>query len=319
MHRMGTMHTQVALAGFGYAFLAGCMVFGVLISMSSDLREWVGHRLPVWDKEPPSAAPSVALHYQYLSGLLIGLGMGGVVGASTLGVAMFSLVAPQGHLKEFTAVIPVVNSISSLATVSVYLNHCEWNLVWQMWPMIMLGIVMGTGLLPLIQEHFLRKLTSAIYGMILLQRLVEKAYELGYLGSKSPNKQNANVLKQAKVAQYRQYWVSSAVSVFCGVVTVVTNNSGPIFNIYLLACGLDMDGFVATRSVMMAGKNVAKVLARIGTGGLCGRELVHGLCVGAMTPIGIQLAKPIKARTSPEFYTYFTWGVLLYTAVRMWH
>ena len=35
-------------------------------------------------------------------------------------------------------------------------------------------------------------------------------------------------------------------------------------------------------------------------------------------PLTVQLAKPIKARTSPEMYTYFTWGVLLYTCVKMW-
>ena len=273
--------------------------------------------LPLWDTDPPSLVLEHALRYQYLSGLLVGLGMGGVVGASTLGVAMFSLVAPEGHLKEFTAMVPVVNCVSSVATVSVYLKHANWNLVFRMWPWIMVGIAAGTQILPLLDEASLRRLTSVVYGLILLQRIVEKASEMGAFGAKvvdaDPVKQ-----KQARVEYYNQYWLSSCVATFCGIVTVVTNNSGPIFNIYLLACGLDMDSFVASRSVMMAGKNLAKVLARLAMGGLTVRVMLHGLTVGSLAFIGIQLAKPIKARTSTEFYTYFTWAVLLYTAVKMW-
>ena len=34
--------------------------------------------------------------------------------------------------------------------------------------------------------------------------------------------------------------------------------------------------------------------------------------------VGIQIAKPLKKRTSPEFYKYFTWCVLAYTSVKMW-
>ena len=40
--------------------------------------------------------------------------------------------------------------------------------------------------------------------------------------------------------------------------------------------------------------------------------------VGLCTVVGIQLAKPIKRRTSPAMYTYFTWCVLMYTCVKMW-
>ena len=45
-------------------------------------------------------ALSVAIARQYLSGFLIGCGVGGVVGASTLGVAMFSLSAATGRAEE---------------------------------------------------------------------------------------------------------------------------------------------------------------------------------------------------------------------------
>ena len=46
--------------------------------------------------------------------------------------------------------------------------------------------------------------------------------------------------------------------------------------------------------------------------------IIHGLQIGVMCLVGIQCAKPIKDRTSPQLYKFFTWGVLLYTAVKMW-
>jgi len=78
-----------------------------------------------------------------------------------------------------------------------------------------------------------------------------------------------------------------------------------------------MNQFVASRSVIMAGKNLAKVAARAASGGLPAPVALHGLQLGALCLVGIQCAKPIKARTSPEFHKYFTWVVLAYTAVKM--
>jgi len=265
----------------------------------------------------PELVLTHALGYQYLSGFMIGMGVGGVVGASTLGVAMFSLVAPEGYLMEFTAIVPVVNCISNLGTISVYLKHANWALCWRMWPWILGGIVIGTGLLPLLPETHLRRLTSVIYACVLAQRIYEKYNE--FKAGKEDDNATPEAAKQSIATYYQQTWVMASVAVLCGVITVVTNNSGPIFNIYLLACGLDMDQFVASRSVLMAGKNVAKVVARITAGGLSWPVFLHGVQVGCMSFIGIQVAKPIKRRISTEFYMYFTWCVLACTAIKMWN
>mmetsp|Transcript_33915 Transcript_33915/g.116689 ORF Transcript_33915/g.116689 Transcript_33915/m.116689 type:complete len:82 (+) Transcript_33915:127-372(+) len=79
-----------------------------------------------------------------------------------------------------------------------------------------------------------------------------------------------------------------------------------------------MDQFVATRAVLMAGKNVAKVGARACAGDLPMATFALGCKIGAACAAGILLARPIKSRTSPQAYKYFTWCVLAYTAVKMW-
>jgi len=267
-----------------------------------------------------------ALGYQYLSGFLIGLGMGGVVGASTIGVAMFSLMAPEGHLNDFTAIVPVVNCVSSFVTLSVYVKNANWKLCLRMWPFITIGIALGTKVLMLLDEGSLRRASSIIYALVLLQRVVEAIQDWHKAKANKAmcgdSKDNGEVAKRAKFERARVYNslpIMAFVALNCGIITVVTNNSGPIFNIYLLACGLDMNEFVASRSVLMAGKNLAKTLARIYSGGISLPRFIHGLQVGALSYLGVQCAKPIKARTSTTFYEYFTLCVLLYTTIKMWN
>jgi len=261
---------------------------------------------------------SVAVARQYLSGFLIGCGVGGVVGASTLGVAMFSLSAPTGELKNFTAVVPVVNCCANVGTVLQYSKHANRSICMKMWPFIVLGICVGTWLLPRIDEASLRKFTSVVYALVLAQSVSE--YFLQKQRAKSAQKEDDALKDQKKASEefYGRIEVAAAISILCGLLTVLTNNSGPIFNIYLLNCGLSMNQFVATRAVLMAGKNVAKVGARLVAGSISVPVIIHGLQIGVMCLVGIQCAKPIKDRTSPQLYKFFTWGVLLYTAVKMW-
>ena len=84
-----------------------------------------------------------------------------------LGVAMFSLSAPTGELKNFTAVVPVVNCCANVGTVLQYSKHANRSICMKMWPFIVLGICVGTWLLPRIDEASLRKFTSVVYALVL--------------------------------------------------------------------------------------------------------------------------------------------------------
>ena len=76
----------------------------------------------------------------------------------------------------------------------------------------------------------------------------------------------------------RRRWLP-AISPPVRFATVLTNNSGPIFNIYLLNCGLSMNQFVARsgRPCSWLGKNVAKVGARLVAGSISVPVIIHGL------------------------------------------
>jgi uncharacterized membrane protein YfcA len=190
-----------------------------------------------WGEPGSELVLTHALEWQYLSGLLIGLGVGGVVGASTLGVAMFSLVAPAGSLREFTAIVPIINVMANFASISVYVKHANWALCFRMWPYILAGIAAGALLLPLLAESQLRRMTSLVYGGVLAQQLYDKYSE--YRAARTLVKGNTGTddgaMRRRRAAFYTQTWVMALVSLVCGMVTVITNNSGPIFNIYVRA------------------------------------------------------------------------------------
>merc|ERR1719240_59299 len=52
---------------------------------------------------------------------------------------MFSLSAPTGELKNFTAVVPVVNCCANVGTVIQYSKHANRSICMKMWPFIVCG------------------------------------------------------------------------------------------------------------------------------------------------------------------------------------
>ena len=92
----------------------------------------------------------------------------------------------------------------------------------------------------------------------------------------------ARALKEAqqrKAKTYNTWYVSGAVASFCGWITIIANASGPIFDVYLLSCGLSMDQFVSTRGVFMLGSNMFKVISRLMNGSITIPMLYHGITV----------------------------------------
>ena len=85
--------------------------------------------------------------------------------------------------------------------------------------------------------------------------------------------------RQQKAKLYNTWYVTGAVASFCGWITIIANASGPIFDVYLLSCGLSMDAFVATRGVFMLGSNMFKVISRLLNGSVSLPMLYHGITV----------------------------------------
>jgi len=294
---------------------------------------------------------SEQLLMQALNAFLIGLGMGGCPGASTLGVAMFPVIAPEGYVKQFLAVVPVICLCSSSSTLIFNYKGAMWSKVKQMAAFLILGIGLGVVSLPFFSDRGLKKTIAATYATLLAQRLYEqyqkykanqakknddltasKSQRKGTAKSSPPTKGTASSNKTGSVRAsspppleftkdeksevdpvkateqlYDSNTVAWPAALFCGWITVVANSSGPIFNIYLLACGYNMDQFVATRAVFMATNNFCTVVSRALSGSLNQPLILHGVMIGVVCVFGVLAGKPLKKIMNPAWYEYLTY------------
>lgn len=253
---------------------------------------------------------SSQLYLQAINAFLIGLGMGGMPGASTLGVAMFPVIAPEGHVKQFLAVVPVICLCSSSSTLVFNYKGAVWSKVKQMAPSLLVGIGLGIVSLPLFTEVSLKRTIALTYFALLAQRLwvQYQNFVAQRQDKKNDEQKKADDSSQASsFALYDSNYVAWPAALFCGWITVVANSSGPIFNIYLLACGYDMDQFVATRAVFMVTNNFSTVVSRFLQGSLDSLLIWHGIKMGTCCIAGVLAGKPVKKRVSPKWYEYLTY------------
>ena len=107
----------------------------VLAEIETDGKEGLSpEEMAEWLRLCPADNRVASNHFclQCLCSLLVGLGMGGLAGSSTLGVAVFALASPQGYLCQYNAVVPIVCACCSAAVVGVYLEHASWSKCFQM-------------------------------------------------------------------------------------------------------------------------------------------------------------------------------------------
>lgn len=248
---------------------------------------------------------SSQLHLQAINAFLIGLGMGGMPGASTLGVAMFPVIAPEGHVKQFLAVVPVICLCSSSSTLVFNYRGAVWSKVRQMAICLLMGIGLGIVSLPLFSEVSLKRTIALTYFALLAQRLLVQ-YQ-NFTAQRQLKKSEDKADEASSFALYDSNMVAWPAALFCGWITVVANSSGPIFNIYLLSCGYDMDSFVATRAVFMVTNNLSTVVSRFLQGSLDSLLMWHGVKMGSCCIAGVLAGKPVKKRLSPKWYEYLTY------------
>jgi len=257
---------------------------------------------------------STELPAQAFNAFLIGLGMGGMPGASTLGVAMFPVLAPDGYVKQYLAVVPVICLCSSSSALLFNYKGAVWSKVWQMAAFLLIGIGIGIWSLPFFSEAALKRTLATTYAALLAQRFWVQFQNAMLSMQKKTDKGMYVGDDTTSHKLYNSSRVAWPAALFCGWITVVANSSGPILNIYLLACGYTMDQFVATRAVFMATNNLATVTGRIAAKSLDTALIVHGVKLGTFCVAGVLAGKPIKNRLDPKWYEYLSY-ISLSTAI----
>jgi len=158
-----------------------------------------------------------------ISGLLVGFAKTGVVGSGVLAVPFFAIIFPAGA--SVGILLPLLCAADIIA-VTYYRQHTRWQLLWPLFPWVVLGIVSAD----LIASRISDELLQRIIGGIVISMLILARYHRS---------------KEFKWEGFGQVF-RIGLGILCGLTTMLANAAGPIMTVYLLASKLPKKSFIGT-------------------------------------------------------------------------
>ena len=158
-----------------------------------------------------------------ISGLLVGFAKTGVVGTGVLAVPIFAMIFPAGA--SVGVLLPLL-CVADIIAVTYYRQHARWQLLWPLFPWVILGIVFADLIALRISDDLLQRIIGGIVlSMLILART-----------------RREKALKWEGVGRIFRIFIGA----LCGLTTMLANAAGPIMTVYLLASGLPKQSFIGT-------------------------------------------------------------------------
>eukprot|EP00041_Stephanoeca_diplocostata_P025964 m.692227 g.692227 ORF g.692227 m.692227 type:complete len:388 (+) comp22861_c0_seq2:179-1342(+) len=304
------------------------------------LHGWAGrhHELPAW------------LSYESFMMWLafqMGLGKGGVPGASTSAVALGSLFAPDGCLDLAIALGVPITFVADLTIVYSYYAQAEWAVITQLLAPTAVGLGMGARLIGSLSPAQAKTLVGSIISCILVMNLVQEAYD--YLhrssiteqsgktpqsdkagtthskstGSQTNNKGTGQINKDPPVkfvspaAYATSWWFAGVIGVIGGFATILTNSMGPMLNVYFLTLRMTPTAFVGTRSTFFTMVNLGKLVQRLWTGTLPVVVVVAAWKLMLLSVLGALASKIIVRHLSTFAFVVLQYISMSYAAYKL--
>lgn len=175
--------------------------------------------------------------------MVVGFAKTAIGGLGTVAVALYALVLPA---RESTAALLLLLLVGDLLAVARYRRDCDWSLLRHLVPAVLPGLVLGTGLLAVVDDRTLR----VGIGVILLL-LVALQLALG--------RRRAEPVRWSRPA-------TTAAGVAAGFTTMVANAAGAVMTLYLVAQGVEKRRFLGTAAWFFLGVNLCKLPFSVGLG-----------------------------------------------------
>lgn len=224
---------------------------------------------------------------------LIGVSKSGIAGLGVLAVAMFTLIFPA---RESTGIILPLLIVGDTVAVLHFRRNAEWSYLYRLAPWAVAGVIVGYFALGRLDAHLVGKLIGGIL-------LVITALQFWRMRS-------ARGVEQVGEALRHNLWLAALVGILAGFFTMVSNASGPIMIIYLLAMGLPKMEFMGTTAWFYFLLNTGKAPLSYNLGLITPESLVF---VALMAPfaivgglLGYQILKRINQRVFEQLALVFT-------------
>lgn len=204
-----------------------------------------------------------------IASLSIGISKTGVAGVGILAVALFTVIFPA---KQSTGIILPILIVGDIVAVLHYRQHAVWSYLLRLAPFTIIGVVLGYFALDKLDSQQVGRLI----GLVLLVITVLQFWRMRY----------AKGLEEAAEALSRNLLLAALVGVLAGFFTMVSNASGPIMIIYLLAMGLPKLAFMGTSAWFYLLLNTGKVPFSYNLGLITPESLTFDLLMVPFAVIG---------------------------------
>lgn len=223
----------------------------------------------------------------------IGVSKTGIAGLGVLGIALFTLIFPA---RESTGIVLPLLIVGDIVAVLTYRRNAEWSYLIRLAPFTGIGVILGYFALEYLEPLAVGRLIGGVLLAVTLLQLWRM--------------RSANGVEKAGSALRHNILLAALVGILAGFFTMVSNASGPIMIIYLLAMGLPKIAFMGTSAWFYFFLNSAKVPFSLNLGLITPQTLAFDLMMAPFVIIGglagYQILKRINQRVFEQLALIFT-------------
>lgn len=235
------------------------------------------------------------LEYLYVgfAAFLIGFTKTSVGGVGILAVLLMAM-AISGKAST-GAMIPMALAADVMAVI-YYRRACQWNILRKLFPLTLVGVIVGYFILKTIPDYNFTR----VIGWIILAML---GFDLS--------------LTDGLRKRMKGHFFTSIAGVLAGSASMVANAAGPIFGIYLLQMGLKKSEFVGTRSWFFLVINIAKFIFGVALGIINVQSLTLDISYLPVILMGAYVGNKVLKYINIHIFKSLIRVAVLFAAVRL--
>lgn len=235
-----------------------------------------------------------------LGSLWIGISKTGIAGLGVLAVAVFTLIFPA---RESTGIVLTILIVGDIVAVLTYRFNAEWSSLIRLAPFTAIGVVIGYFALGILDPRAVGRLIGVILIVIILLQFWRM--------------RSAGGVEHAGEALRHNLWLTALAGVLAGFFTMVSNASGPIMIIYLLAMGLPKIAFMGTSAWFYFLLNTGKLPFSYNLGLITPQSLTFTLMMAPFAIIGGLVGYQILKRINQRLFEQLALILTAIAALRL--
>lgn len=230
-----------------------------------------------------------------LGALLIGVAKTGITGLSLLFVSLFAAVMPA---RQSTGVVLPLMIVGDVVAVLSYRRHAQWTHLWRLFPWAGSGVVLGYLALGRMND----RQTGDAMGAIIVGLAILHIYRR---------------LRPGGHEAEHGAWFAPVIGILAGFTTLVSNSSGPLMVIYLLAMRLPKMEYMGTMAVFFMLINFFKLPFMVSLGLVNPQSLALNLYLTPAVLAGAWAGKWLLGRINQQSFDTIALVLTLCAAAKM--